>query len=113
MFSKQQRLNSRAVNRIIIGKHRFFTSCFRVHFEPADAFRVALIIPKKIIPKRVMRSRQKRRILHVLKSFVNNISPSTCHILLILQKNTQDVSFVDLEKEVELVIQKLPTSDKI
>ena len=106
MFSQKQRMNSKTVAQTLKTGKRFFTSFFRGTFVVQDDFMVSVIIPKKIIKKRIHRNREKRRILHSLKIVLNGTSPK-CALILSLQKNTHALSFEELNKELELVCKKI------
>ncbi|MFT6361584.1 MAG: ribonuclease P protein component [Candidatus Paceibacteria bacterium] len=96
MFSRAQRLSSTEVRTVQKKGVRSFTPYFRMMFLTADDFRVSCIIPKKVIAKRIKRNREKRRILHITRSFslVNNIIG---HRVLSLQKDTTNISTEDLK----------------
>lgn len=106
MFSQKHRLNSRMVTQTMKKGTRIFTSYFRGTFEYQDTFRVSVVVPKKIISKRIGRNREKRRILHSVKHILDKEYPNY-HLIISLQKDTQLLSSEVLQKELILFLEKI------
>lgn len=102
MFPKSQRINSIVFKKIFTSGKRYFSPFFRVYIFPGDT-KVSVVIPKKILKKRFERNREKRRITHICKKHLIN---NNKQYIFVIQKNTQFLSFQELETEIVSCIKK-------
>ncbi|MCA9352151.1 ribonuclease P protein component [Patescibacteria group bacterium] len=105
MFSQPHRLDSRTIKRIFKDGQRFFTPLFTLSYLARDELRVGIVIPKKVIPLRVHRNREKRRILHVLQQSV--LTGNTGYYLFSLRHSTQGFSYTELVDGLSKVCSKV------
>ena len=106
MFSKKHRLNSRIFTRLKKTGTRIFTPYFQGTYNKQDNFAISVVIPKKRIGKRVLRNREKRRILSIIKNRIAKPLPNSS-IIISLQKDTQSLSPDLLYKELENFFNKI------
>lgn len=105
MFNTSQRINSRDFAKIFKKGKKYFSPFFRI-VVGGDTFGVAVVIPKKVIKKRVHRNREKRRILHLIKDILENTSFPHTGIIFWIQKNTHTLSPIELRAELQEIIKK-------
>lgn len=69
---------------------------------PFPTFRCAVVISKKVMKRRVDRNRQKRRILHAIKTFV----PQDKSIALVVwvKKDTSSLSSFELQEQLSQIL---------
>ena len=104
MFNKSQRINSREFTKIFSLGKKYFSPNFRCVSLLGD-FKISVVIPKKILKKRIERNREKRRILHILKH-INIQKNITGMMIIFIQKNTQNLSTLELTQELQTIIKK-------
>ncbi len=104
MFSKSSRLNSRIFNNIFKKGTMVFSKYFRMKYYPTDVVSVAVVIPKKILKKRIERNREKRRITHILKEII----PHDTYFSYIfwLTKDSSDFSHKELKQHIQDFLKK-------
>lgn len=106
MLKPIHRISSVLFRRIFRKSKKTFSRFFRLAYTPADNFKLAVVVPKKIYKKRVDRNRQKRRIIHRVKELVPLSAPYSC--IIWLQKDVSLLSSDDLHKEISLLLEKTP-----
>lgn len=111
MLSKDKRISSFFFKKIFTTGKRVFSSHFRLQYFPTEHFQCAVVIPKKIYPKRVERNRHKRIILeHIKKTFP---SPPQVACIFSLQKNINEVSSHELSRELtDLILKNIKNQDR-
>lgn len=71
MFKKINRVSSWLFPNLMKSK-TLFSQSFRVKYKKnTDLLKISVVIPKKIIKKRVHRNRLKRQIIHSIKNTIN------------------------------------------
>lgn len=104
MFKKSQRVSSWLFKPIMRGTTQF-SSYFRIKSKiDVDDFRVSVVVPKKIIKKRVARNTAKRKVLHYVKSLISQDQPR--HIVIWLTADIQKSQ--NWQQEITQLINKLP-----
>ncbi len=104
MFKKSKRINSREFTTVFKKGKKSFSSFFQIITFGGEC-KVAVVISKKKIKKRIQRNREKRRILHVIKKITEQYPLST-NMIIFLQKDTQNLTFNELEEELLYSIKK-------
>ena len=104
MFSRSQRINSREFTLIYNSGKKYFSPFFRFIVN-TGSFKVAVVVPKKKIKKRVNRNKEKRRIMNAIREIFKNNYPQL-NIIIFLQKDTQNLSFNELVDELYKCIKK-------
>lgn len=105
MLSKRQRIKSSDFKKIYTkGRSVNKSSFLKLRYLPSEHFKAAVLVPKKVIKKRVLRNKQKRRILALLRIYQEKLSFA---VVITVFKDTKDLSFVDLEKELKKIMESL------
>ena len=107
MFNYLERMNSVKFLKVFKSGKKYFSPFFRVVVFPGS-FAVAVVIPKKKLKKRVARNREKRRVSSLLKEILAQRVVHASYIVF-LQKNTADLSYLDLKKELTNILKKTDT----
>jgi ribonuclease P protein component len=104
MFSKIFRLNSRTFSTVFQKGLIAFGDYFRMKYVSSSEFKVSIVIPKKLIKKRVDRNREKRRITHLLKECI--FTDTHYYYIFWLTKDSQKLSSKELKDFLQKVIKK-------
>ncbi|MCI5051428.1 MAG: ribonuclease P protein component [Candidatus Pacebacteria bacterium] len=92
MFKKQNRVSSWLFGTIMKSK-TYFSPSFRVKYKKKTKYpAISVVIPKKIIKKRVLRNSLKRKVLAYLKSHIDLQQNFYC-VFWLTKDITDDVSW--------------------
>lgn len=104
MFKKENRLSSWLFKPLLKSKTEF-SSFFRVKYKNNnDNLRISVVIPKKIIKKRVQRNLAKRKILDFLK---NNVDVDVNRDVAIWLTKNILIHNNDWKKEILFIVNKI------
>ena len=104
MFKKNNRVSSWLFKPLLKGK-TIFSPSFRVKYlHNKDVFRLSVVIPKKIIKKRIERNILKRKILHYIKSVIG--TDDTSHYVFWVTKGINDTGLNNWKKEIDDILKK-------
>ena len=105
MFKRTQWIPSSLFKKIFKKSRVHRNTYVELRTLPSDSLRVGVIIPKKIIKKRVDRNRQKRRILSILRK---NIAPELSMVFAIfIKKDTRELDTLALETLIQEILSKV------
>lgn len=103
MFKKIHRVSSWLFPTLMKSK-TLFSQSFRLKYQKnTDILKISVVIPKKIIKKRVQRNRLKRQILHMLQKII--LKNNNYYVFWL----TRDISKTPIdqwEKELSLLVSK-------
>jgi len=86
------------------GKKKYHTTPhFRILAADSDNLKVSVVIPKKVLKRRVDRNREKRRVLHAVKEILGD-SPESKSFIIWVTKDTSEVSFSDIVSEIKKLL---------
>jgi ribonuclease P protein component len=99
MFKKINRVSSRLFKTLIKEK-TYFSVSFRVKCKSKqEVMKVSVVIPKKIVKKRIMRNSLKRKIIHYIQQTID--CEKTPHCVFWLTKNIKNTEKTAWQQEID------------
>ena len=112
MIPVRYRLNLRQQPNFFIHAKRYYADFFTMFYKQTTndcLSQLAVVVPKKIIKKRVVRSKIKRRIYHAaLPSLENKLGLS---LVFVVKKNFLKLKFEEVVIEIEKIFNNLIQND--
>lgn len=105
MFKKLLRLNSREFNLCYATGKNKFSPHLRMKMLPnQESASCAVVVPKKVLKRRIDRNQEKRRVMHALKHALD--SDEVSKIIVFIHKDTTHLSYNSLIDELSNLIKK-------
>ncbi len=95
MFKKQHRVTGNEFEHYFKTGTRSHSPSFTLHYTPADTLKVAVVVPKKVIPRAVGRNRLRRQMYHTLRP----VLAGKQGVFIFIVKKTADLRFTEPTKQ--------------
>lgn len=97
MLPRRHRLSRKEFDRVFLAGKNKYSSFFRVKYLPNNDFKLAFVVPKKLVKGAVIRNKLRRQLYQILPS-----SLKTGQFVLVLK--TYPFSVSEVEKDIEQLI---------
>lgn len=106
MLPKNRRIGTVLLKKVIKEGIRVESPLFSMKVLSGEkSLRFAVVVPKKVSLKAVVRNVLKRRVSHVLRDLSSRLTPSS-HVVLTLKRGVEVLSFSTLTHELETLFKK-------